>query len=181
MTELQAVQLDWRVAPDIRTLLSQLYELFVDAGDTTSKTFSMLLSDSRAKGAQKLVPVDEHGQPDANGEASMIVQCDKSLSRGWKAARDVAYWSKWFLVLEDIVIRLGFFNSESQRLTGYEVSRQNFPQSQCRKTLLDIALTIAVHPSAFGSITTTSGRIMTPKRRDLMLMVVADDVSLTSP
>lgn len=174
MAELSAIQLDWRVAPDVETMLFKLYTLFVNAGDTTSAKVNTQLSDSRAKGAQQLVSVDENGKPDENGDRTMFVRYEKTFRRGWTSKRDKTYWAKWFLVLQDTVVRLSNFTSESQRLTGYMVMRHNFQQQEARKILLDIALTIGVHPSALGSTAAAGGLIIAPRKLGLKLVVVAD-------
>ena len=148
--------------------------LFVTAGDVTSSKVNIMLSDSRAQGVQKLLLVNMDGIPDGNGQDCMCVRYDKVHSQGWTAKRDKNYWAKWFLVLEDTVIRLSNFTSESQRLTGYKVSGHNFPQKSAHKILIDLALTIGVHPAALGSIAAAGGRIMAPKKLELKLEVVVD-------
>ncbi|ERF73418.1 hypothetical protein EPUS_04041 [Endocarpon pusillum Z07020] len=174
MADISTVQFDWRVAPDVETMLFKLYTLFVTAGDVTSSKVNTMLSDSRAEGVQKLLRMNRDGIPDEHGQDLMFVRYDKVHSRGWTAKRDKTYWAKWFLVLEDTVIRLSNFTSELQRLTGYKVSRHNFPQRNARKILIDLALTIGIHPAALGSIAAAGGKIMTPRKMDLKLVVVSD-------
>lgn len=167
MTALTPLQFHWVDGPRPKDLLFRLQEIFYDVGNTNNEVKPTQLVLSEAKDVFTFQRVDQQGLPDETGDRKLLVRWNKAYNRKFSSERDMRYWAKWLLVLEETVNRVIYKSHEAQRMSKYKCAKKKFSKRQANQILLDLALTIGVAPWVLGSLGAPKGTISVPKRCEI--------------
>ncbi|KAL9014040.1 MAG: hypothetical protein Q9173_001290 [Seirophora scorigena] len=155
------VNIDWRDAPKTESIIAAIRR-YLTKCDAEPKV-QLRLESSTAPDIVALRQIDG---------VRMLARDDRTSSR--KPGANAEYWARFLKtasLLQDMVVRR---DSQKMRFIQYREAGKHERLDIVKRKVMDVALTLGIHPAAFGVQQEDSGKITTPEGVALENTTVTD-------
>ncbi|KAI4113262.1 MAG: hypothetical protein LQ345_005715 [Seirophora villosa] len=155
------VNIDWRDAPKTESIVAAIRR-YLTKCDAEPKV-QLRLESSTAPGIVALRQIDG---------VRMLARDDRTSAR--KPGANAEYWARFLktaTLLQDMVVRR---DSQKMRFIQYREAGKHERLDIVKRKVMDVALTLGIHPAAFGVQQEDSGKITTPEGVTLENTTVTD-------